>query len=117
MRIVIAAHSSTHLRIISGVNPWFLSMMVTGPRKWWFFIQFATNLLFITRAMAIIGRAKESRFVAASQTPWCALTRIIGVSVSSSSSRTASGCPSETSRCSRQFSRVITCGTRNASHT
>ena len=117
MRIVIAARVSTHFRRISGVKPWFLSIIVTGPRKWWFFIQFAMSLLFITRAMANIGRAKERRFVAASHTPWWALTRMMGVSVSSSNRRTASGCPSDTSRCSRQFSRVITCGTRRASHT
>ena len=111
----MAAQSFSQARRVSGVKPWFLSTIVTGPRKWCFFIQLATSLLFITRAMAIIGRAKERRFVAASHTPWCALTSRMGLSVSSRRSLTAAGCPSETSRCSRQFSRVMTCGTRNAS--
>ena len=69
IRIVIAAHSSVQRRSTSGVKPWFLSITVTGPRKWCFFIQPASSLLFITLATAIIGRAKERTFVAASHTP------------------------------------------------
>ena len=69
----------------------------------------------MTRAMAIIGRAKEIMFVAASQTPWWELTSSIGFSGSSRSSLTAAGLASETSRCSRQFSFVTTPGTQSAS--
>ena len=65
----MAAQVSSHWRITSGVKPRFLLMIVTGPRKWYFFISFATRRLFTVRATAIIGRAKEMTFVAASQTP------------------------------------------------
>ena len=69
IKIVIAAFVCSHCARTAGVKPWFLSTIVTGPRKWWFFIHFATSRLFCTRATAIIGRANERMFVAASQTP------------------------------------------------
>ena len=115
MRIVIAAFVSFHWRMISGLNPFFLSITVTGPRKWCFAIHFAASLLFMTRAIAIIGRANERTFVAASQTPWWELTSMIGVSSVSRRSFTASGWAPVKSRCSRQFSFVTTPGTKSAS--
>ena len=69
----------------------------------------------MTRAIAIMGRANEMTFVAASQTPWWELTRMMGVSVFSRSSFAASGLACEKSRWSRQLSSRTTDGTRSAS--
>ena len=93
--------SFRHRSMISFLNPSFLLMTVTGPRKWCFFIQFCSNFESITRAMAIIGRAIERICVATSQQPWCPETSRIGVSGVSSSIFTTAGVASAKSRCSR----------------
>ena len=69
IRMVIAHFCSNHWRMTFSRNPSFLLTIVTGPRKWCFFIQPWRIFESITRAIAIIGRTSERRLVATSQQP------------------------------------------------